>query len=102
MQIQLERKARKILGVREDAGEKEIRLAYRRLARQYHPDLNGNDRDKIDLFKIISEAYEVLINPKNNRGYSLLQADLDAFPDPVCNDEWSYWDWWLQQFGGII
>ena len=49
-----------VLGVSKDASDKEIRQAYRRLARQYHPDVNKNDAAAEDKFKDINEAYSVL------------------------------------------
>ena len=49
-----------VLGVAKDASEKEIRQAYRRMARQYHPDVNQNDAAAEDKFKEINEAYHVL------------------------------------------
>ena len=49
-----------ILGIAERAPESEIRKAYRRLARKYHPDINPGDRSAEELFKRISEAYAVL------------------------------------------
>src|SRR5438552_17447409 len=52
------------LGVSRTASEKEIKSAYRRLARQYHPDVN-KDPKATDRFKLINEAYEVLSDPKN-------------------------------------
>ena len=56
-----------VLGVKRDASEKEIRQAYRRLARQYHPDVTPNDKAAETRFKEISEAYEVL-SDKEKRG----------------------------------
>lgn len=49
-----------ILGVSRDASNEEIKRAYRRLARQYHPDLNPDDKQAEERFKDISEAYRVL------------------------------------------
>lgn len=49
-----------ILGVAQNASPKEIKLAFRRLARQYHPDLNPNDSVAAEKFKQISHAYDVL------------------------------------------
>jgi len=48
------------LGVKRTSSEKEIKSAYRKLARKYHPDLNPNDREAEAKFKELSEAYEVL------------------------------------------
>jgi curved DNA-binding protein CbpA len=49
-----------ILGVAQNASPKEIKLAFRRLARQYHPDLNPNDSIAAEKFKQISQAYDIL------------------------------------------
>jgi DnaJ-class molecular chaperone len=56
-----------VLGVARTASDKEIRNAYRKLARQHHPDLNPNDKAAEAKFKEISEAYEVL-SDKEKRG----------------------------------
>jgi len=62
------------LGVGRTATEKEIKSAYRRLARQYHPDVN-KDPKATDRFKLINEAYEVLSDPKKRTKYDQLGAD---------------------------
>jgi curved DNA-binding protein len=62
----------KILGVDRSADQKEIRKAYRRLARQYHPDLNPGDRSAQERFKEINEAYEVLSDPQKRQKYDQL------------------------------
>ncbi len=56
-----------ILHLKPDASDKEIRAAYKRLARRYHPDLNPGDKKAEEKFKEISEAHEVLINPQKRR-----------------------------------
>jgi len=58
-----------ILGVGRSASEKEIRQAYRRLARKYHPDLNPRDKSAEAKFKEIQEAYEVLSDPEKRQKY---------------------------------
>jgi DnaJ-class molecular chaperone len=58
-----------VLGVQRDAAEKEIKQAYRRLARQYHPDVNPGDASAEQKFKEISEAYAVLSNPESRQKY---------------------------------
>lgn len=62
-----------VLGVKRDASQEEIQRAYRKLARQYHPDLNkGKDAEK--KFKQVGEAYEVLKDPQKRRRYNELGA----------------------------
>ena len=50
----------KILGLSKKATENDIKKAYRKLARKYHPDLNPNDKDAEQKFKEVNEANEVL------------------------------------------
>lgn len=61
-----------VLGVDKKADEKEIKRAFRRLARQYHPDKNPNDKKAEDKFKEINEAYEVLGSADNRAKYDQL------------------------------
>lgn len=67
-----------ILGVGRTASEKEIKQAYRRLARKYHPDLNPGDKSAEARFKEINAAYEVLSDPEKRKKY-------DQF-----GDQWEY------------
>jgi len=58
-----------ILGVNKDATEKEIKQAYRKLARKYHPDVNPGNKEAEEKFKEISEAYEVLSDKEKRAKY---------------------------------
>jgi len=77
----------KILGVEKNATEKDIKKAYRRLARQYHPDVNPGKKEAEEKFKQINEAHEVLSDAEKRRKYDEL------------GDNWQYYDQW-QRSGG--
>jgi molecular chaperone DnaJ len=76
-----------ILGVNRNASEKEIKQAFRRLARKYHPDLNSGDKSAEAKFKEINAAYEVLSNPEKRKKY-------DQF-----GDQWEYADQFAKSGG---
>src|SRR4028118_2305373 len=73
-----------LLGVKKDATAEEIKKAYRRLARKYHPDVNPNDKSSEEKFKQITEANDVLTDEKKRKIYdrfgyysdNLSEADL--------------------------
>lgn len=73
----------KTLGVEKGASAEDIRKAYRKLARKYHPDVNPGDKKSEDVFKKISTAYEVLSDDKRRASYdefgdASLQGGFDA------------------------
>jgi len=65
----------KILGISENATEEEIKKAYRKLAKEYHPDKRKGDKAAEEKFKEISEAYAVLSNPEKRKQYDMLRKN---------------------------
>ncbi len=58
-----------VLGINRDAGEQDIKKAYRKLAMKYHPDRNPDNKDAEEKFKEVNEAYEILSSPEKKRRY---------------------------------
>ncbi len=91
----------KILGVSRNATEKEIKQAYRRLARKYHPDVNPGNKEAEERFKEINEAHEVLTDTEKRKKYDQLGANWQQWQrmgrDPSSFD-WS--QWFARQPGG--
>ena len=67
------------LGVAKTATEKELKQAFRKLARKYHPDVNPSDKSAESKFKEINEAYEVLGDPAKRKKYDELGANWRAY-----------------------
>ena len=84
-----------ILGVDKDASQKEIKKAYRKLAKKYHPDMNKDDPDTSEKFKEISEAYEILSDPDKRERY-------DRYGHSGINDnDFNFDDFAQGGFGGF-
>ena len=73
-----------VLGVSKTASEAEIKKAYRKLAKKYHPDSNPNDAVAAERFKEINEAYDVLSDPEKKKLYDRFgTAAFEAGFDPM-------------------
>lgn len=69
-----------VLGVQRQADARDIKKAYRKLARKYHPDINPNDKSAEAKFKEINEAYQVLSDEETRKLYDQFGADYDKVP----------------------
>ena len=69
-----------VLGVSKDASESEIKSAYRKLARKYHPDLNKDDKNAAEKFKEVSGAYDILGDKEKRQKYDNNEIDAEGKP----------------------
>lgn len=69
-----------VLGVSKTASEAEIKSAYRKLARKYHPDLNKDNKEAAEKFKEVSAAYDIIGNKERRQKYDNNEIDADGKP----------------------
>jgi molecular chaperone DnaJ len=89
-----------LLGVPRKASQKEIRAAYRKLARKYHPDLNPGDKSAEENFKRVQEAYDVLSDTKKRQMYDQFGFEIPGAAPPPGADDGSHFDFGGFDFGG--
>ena len=90
----------KILGVDKKASEKEIKRAYRKLARKHHPDVNPGDGAAEGRFKEINEAHEVLGDPEKRKKYDQLGSSWQQYQRAGAEPGGFDWGQWYAQPGG--
>lgn len=90
----------KVLGVAKTASADEIKASYRKLVRQYHPDVNPNDKTAEGKFKEISEAYDVLGDADKRKKYDMLGSNWRQYQQRGGRPENFNWQEWYNATGG--
>lgn len=90
----------KILGVSKNASKDEIKKAYRKLARKYHPDVNPDDKASEDKFKEINEAYEVLSDTEKRKKYDQFGSQWKQYTSAGGRPEDFDWRQWSSGAAG--
>lgn len=86
-----------ILGVKKDASQEEIKKAYRKLARKYHPDVNPDDPNAEEKFKDINEAYQVLSDEEKRSKYDRFGSQWKQYQQRGGRSEDFDWSQWAAQ-----
>src|SRR6478672_2974842 len=88
------------LGVKRNASEKEIKSAFRKMARKLHPDLNPNDREAEARFKEANEAYEVLSDAEKRKKYDQFGSDWERYQQAQGSPGGFDFSKYAQSYGG--
>jgi molecular chaperone DnaJ len=98
--LRLEQRAREVLGVSEKSSPVEIKHAYWKLARAYHPDLGPDDPSRHEKFIAVADAYDILTKQSSPaRRYFLRKNPIHL---PRVLDEQEYWRWWLGKYEDLL
>ena len=95
-----------VLGLKREATADEIKSAYRKLARKYHPDVNKSDKGAEAKFKEVQEAYEVLRDPQKRKQYDSVGSGFESGQEFRMPNGWSFGtsgtsDWGTPQEEGL-
>jgi curved DNA-binding protein len=82
-----------VLGVAPDADDQAIKQAYRKLARQYHPDVNPGDKQAEDRFKAINEAFQALSDPEQRKKYDELRQNYQHWQQRGGREGFNWGQW---------
>lgn len=90
----------KVLGVERNAEQSAIKKTYRKLARQYHPDTNKNNKEAEEKFKEINEAYEVVGDADKRKVYDQLGSNYANYTQSGGDPRQYDWNQWMREHGG--